>query len=149
MNKPEHLNKKIPLPELPQRGFSFFSCQALLYNCRIHPAFFPCLFCRFFAAVSGVVQFCRFNSLLKVFVYRVRIKKQLFGIFSRKSTKSCVHYNPEIDKTGKKWGKPHFMGKKSGSLLFACQPISEPGIKPSALLIWRRQNTVQNNRIST
>ena len=41
-------------------------------------------------------------------------KKQLFGIFSRKSTKSCVHYNPEIDKTGKKWGKPHFMGEKVG-----------------------------------
>ena len=57
--------------------------------------------------------------------------------------------NPEINKTGKKWGKPHFMGKKWGSLLFAYQPISEPGIKPSSLLIWRHQNIAQNNRIST
>ena len=74
------------------------------------------------------------------FEYHADIKKQLSGTFSRKSTKSCVHYNPEIDKTGKKWGKPHFMGKKWGSLLFACQPISEPGIKPSSLIIRRHKN---------
>ena len=43
--------------------------------------------------------------------------------------------SPEINKTGKKWGKPHFMGKKRGSLLSAYQPISKPGIKPSSLLI--------------
>ena len=123
-----------PLPELPQRG-GLFQLSSITLQLPHLPGAFP----KPFLPLLCGGQWCS-SCLLKVFEYRVRIKKNFSG-YSHENLRKVVYITtPKSTKRGRNGESLISWGKKWGSLLFACQPISEPGIKPSSLIIRRHKN---------